>query len=65
MANPLMLIGSGLENLCIVYRSPLEAIEKIEELMLIPFKESAINERVKHLNEYKNSFNAQKIIAIL
>ena len=65
MANPLMLSGSGLDNLCILYRSPSEAIEKIEEFMNLPFEETEIKKRQRALNEYQNSFNARKIISVL
>ncbi|MDA3821554.1 MAG: glycosyltransferase family 1 protein, partial [Bacteroidales bacterium] len=65
LANPLMLSGSGLDELCVQYRRTSEAIEKINELMNMPFTKNEIEDRKKALNEYDNSFNAEKIISVL
>ncbi|MFC2090809.1 glycosyltransferase family 1 protein [Bacteroidota bacterium] len=65
MANPLMLSGSGLQDLCVVYRSPAEAIASIEELMARKFDEEEIAKRKKALKAFDNAYNADKIIQML
>ena len=65
MANPLMMSGSGLEELCQLYRSPGEAIEMIDALMKQPFEAVEIEKRSQQLKEYNNSYNAKKITALL
>ena len=65
MANPLMLSGSGLDELCHLYRSPGEAIEMIDALMKQPFEAVEIEKRSQQLKEYNNSYNAKKITAQL
>ncbi len=62
MANPLMLSGSGLEALCVVYRSPAEALNSIEILMGDAFDTREIEKRKKALKDYHNDSNADKII---
>jgi hypothetical protein len=65
MANPLMLSGSGLDELCNIYRTPAEAIQLIDKLMQEPFPESILKQRKKLLNQYRNSFNAKRISEIV
>lgn len=65
MANPLMLSGSNLDNLCILYTSPAQAIEKIEEFIHKPFEASAIALRIATLKEYNNAFNVKKITNLI
>ncbi|MCF8226181.1 MAG: glycosyltransferase family 1 protein [Bacteroidales bacterium] len=65
MANPLMVSGSGLEDLCEIYNSPDSALQVIEKLMNQPFSQKMINERKRVLKDYNNRVNAKKIIELL
>lgn len=65
LANPLMLSGSDLENLCQIYHSPVEAISLIDELMKTSFSEADIEKRKSGLTQYSNTFGAGRIIEIL
>jgi len=61
MANPLMLSGSGLDDLCEVYTTTDKAVQMIDELMKTPFDKSQITKRINLLAGYKNTVNIQKI----
>ncbi len=65
MANSQMVSGSGLDELCYLYKSPLEAIQLIEELMKEPFKKAAMKERSERLKKFDNLYNAGKISELI
>ena len=65
LANPLMLSGSGLEAMCEIYSTPLQAVEMIEQLMSMPFPQEKISERISALSGFDNLVNADRIKSIL
>lgn len=65
MANPLMLSGSGLDDLCEIYRSNKAAVEMIKQIMDTPFTNDIILKRMKVLRNYENEININKMIDVI
>lgn len=67
LANPNMLVGTGLDEICVIIDDEAEDIvEKIKFYIKLDFPESAIMERKSILSEcWNNKKNAEKIIALL
>jgi len=65
LANPLMLSGSGLNDLCEVYSTPTGAIEAIERLMNEPFPDEKISERIAALSGFDNRVNAERMADVI
>ena len=65
LANPLMVSGSGLEDLCIIYNSPTDAIQKINEYMKLDFTNDVLAVRIDKLQEYANESNVRKLLELI
>lgn len=66
IVNPLMLAGSGLDQLCHIAQTPQQMIDCCKQLMNQPFTESAIDVRKKCLFPfYSNKYQAQKLIDLI
>ncbi len=65
LTNPLMLSGSGLDDLCEIYSNPDQAIELIDSLMRKEFPSAFRKKRDIALAEFNNRTNVKKIVALL
>lgn len=65
VANPLMVKGSGLAELCEISQSDQEMTDSIKKLFNKDFKPDSIQLRENGLQSYANKLNAQKILNYL
>ena len=65
LANPPMVAGSGLEELCTVVSGKKELVEQIERLMQFPVPQEELLHRKKALMEYTNRAGAEKILRLI
>lgn len=66
VVNPMMLAGSGLDNLCHIADTPEKMINMCHELMEIPFSVDMIGERRELLFPiFSNKYQAQNLIRMI
>ncbi len=65
LVNHEMVRGTGLEHLCMLADRPDEMVNKLEELMALPFTTEQIRERKKTLQDYSNRAGAEKILRLI
>jgi hypothetical protein len=65
LANPPMVVGTGLEELCTVVTSREELGMQIESLMHIPVPREEVRRRKKALSEYTHRAGAEKILRLI
>jgi len=66
LVNPQMVLGSGLEDACIIAQNEHEFVEKIDELMNMEFTKELLDQRIELIgNQFDVLKNAEKIIQLL
>jgi len=65
IANPLMVSGSGLDELCHLFNMPSQAIQLIEQLMQQPVPNDEIELRSRVLADFDTDTSARKIIDLM
>ena len=66
VVNPMMLAGSGLDELCHIAGTPEKMIEKCRELMTIPFTTDIVTKRRKLLFPFfSNEYQAGRIVKMI
>jgi len=65
LVNRQMVEGTGLDQLCHLVDGDRNTLERLNELMDVPFTETEIRTRMKVLSEYSNRTGAEKIARLL